>query len=261
MKKLLLILGTLFILGVSSFGAGVVNSEIRMLDYKDGSDRIEYTLAKGSVNLSENVKFYFDVDLDTGFGDSKRRLWDTDWRLSYNLPEKIAGHSLNISYEYDYDYNHLTETSTYRQHDLRFQFNGESYYIAPSMNYREKEKDYYAQWDMYINQRLAFGIEVDTFSYFYFNRVGYEAFEIDLESYISRIFTISTINIKPELGYEAYNMLDNDIKDNSIYWMLRLDKNFKFGQLRLVPYVSYVDYSGDYDDNYYETGIETRFRF
>lgn len=273
MKKLLLVLGTLFVLGTSSFGAGKVGSEIRAIDYKDGSDKIEYTIANGSVNLSENVKFYFDVDLDTELrGEATRRYWDTDWRLAYNLPEKVAGHNLNISYEYDYDYDHKshynskketwsTVGSKKRQHDLRFQFNGENYYVAPSLNYDEITKDTYGQWDMYVNQKLAFGIEVDTYSYFYFNRDGYNAFEVDLESYVSRKFTVATINIKPELGYEAYQVLDDEVEDNSAYWMVRVDRNFDFGELRVVPYVSYVDYTGDYEDNYYEAGIETTIKF
>lgn len=51
----------------SSLSAGELGSftsEVKLNDYKNGYEKIEVTIAKGSYKLNDNVKFLFDVDKD-----------------------------------------------------------------------------------------------------------------------------------------------------------------------------------------------------
>lgn len=273
MKKTLLFLGALTILGTTAFGATSINSEIRAIDYKDATDKIEYTLAEGSTDIAENLKFYFDVDLDTEYNDSGRdKQWDTDWRLGYTMPEEVAGHKLTVSYEIDYDYNYDTTAATYDgdkdslAHDLRFEFAKDNYYIAPSYNYDDDKGKGYFQLDFAFSAAGPLGTSVWVESYNYFNKDGLEDFDTDLEIYVKKSIPFYGVNIKPELALEGYNFLTEAKRDVAFYASLRVDKTFDVAEgFAVTPYVAFTDYKGvdsnSTDSEYYEFGIETSVKF
>ena len=268
MKKTLLLVGALCVLGTTAFGATKVNSEIRVIEYKNGAaDKIEYTIAEGKTDIAENIKFAFDLDLDTEYNSSDRKKYiDSDWRLEYAVPEEVLGHNLTVSYELDYE----TYTDDYDDngidHDLRFEFAKDNYYIAPSYNYNNGIDDDYLQVDVAFGATGPLGTDVWFESYNYFDKEGSDTWETDLEIYVSKTVPFYGINLKPELGFEGYDMMTDGNEDVSVYAQLRVDKSFDVLEGFVVtPYAAYTDYDaivdGSTNDIYTEFGVETTYKF
>lgn len=275
MKKTLLLVGALCVLGTTAFGATKINSEIRVIDAKNGTDKIEYTIAEGNTDIAENLKFYFDVDLDTEYAGSNRdKYWDTDWRLGYTVPQEILDHKLTVSYEIDADFDYAKDSikgadaSSFAS-DIRFEFAKDNYYIAPSFNFSDsKMDDGYLQLDVAFSAAGPLGTDVWFESYNYFDQKGHETWETDLEIYVSKTIPFYGINLKPELGYEGYSLMTAAKKDSSVYVQFRVDKSFDVSEGFVVtPYAQYVDYtrldntSGSADKISTEFGVETTMKF
>ena len=273
MKKTLLLVGALCVLGTTAFGATSFGSEVRAIDYKDGTDKIEYTIANGSTEITENLKFYFDVDLDTEYAGSDRdKYWDTDWRLGYTMPEEVAGHELTVSYEIDADFDYKKDSiagadpSSFAS-DIRFEFAKDNYYVAPSFNFSDsKVDDGYFQIDFAFSAAGPFGTSIWLESYNYFNKDGLEDFDTDLEIYVSKTVPFYGVNLKPELGFEGYNLMTEAKKDLATYASLRVDKTFDVAEgFKVTPYAAYTHYRGadsqSYDAKYSEIGVETSVTF
>jgi len=268
MKKTLLLVGALCVLGTTAFGATKINSEIRAIEYRNGgADKIEYTIAEGKTDITENIKFAFDLDLDTEYNSSDRGKYiDSDWRLEYAVPQEVLGHNLTVSYELDYDYDVDAEEEAWLANDLRFEFAKDNYYIAPSYNYDNGADDDYLQLDVAFSADGPLGTSVWVESYNYFDKDGLETWDTDLEIYVSKTIPFYGINLKPELGYEGYNLITKDETNESVYVQIRVDKSFDLAEGFVVtPYAAYTDYTtiaeGSADDIYTEFGVETTYRF
>lgn len=270
MKKTLLLVGALCVLGTTAFGATKVNSEIRVIDAKNGTDKIEYTIAEGKTDIAENIKFAFDLDLDTEYAGSDRGKYvDSDWRLEYAVPQEVLDHKLTVSYELDYDYDVDGEEEAWLANDLRFEFAKDNYYIAPSYNYDNGIDDDYLQLDVAFGATGPLGTDIWLESYNYFDKDGLETWDTDLEIYISKTIPFYGINLKPELGYEGYNLITTDATDESVYVQFRVDKSFDVAEGFVVtPYAQYVDYTridktsgNSFDRISTEFGVETTMKF
>ena len=266
MKKTLLLVGALCVLGTTAFGATSFGSEFRAIDYQNGgTDKIEYTLANGSTDIAENLKFYFDVDLDTEYNGSNRdKYWDTDWRLAYTMPQEVLNHTLTVSYEADYDYNYADGVADDDSlgHELRFKFAKDNYFVAPMYTYDDDSEEGNFELDFGFSAAGPLGTSVWVESYNYFDKDGHEDFDTDLEIYVDRTIPFYGVNLKPELGFEGYNMLDEVNDDISVYAQLRIDKTFEVAEgFAATPYVAYTNYNGNVEDEYYEFGIETSVKF
>lgn len=266
MKKTLLLVGALCVLGTTAFGATSIGSEVRAIDYKNGTDKTEYTIANGSTDVAENVKFYFDVDLDTEYNSSNRdKFWDTDWRIQYNVPQEVLGHNLAVSYELDYDYDHdvTVEDSTQEKHEVRFAFSKDNYTVAPMVVNNGITDETYLELDVYIYNDAPLGMSFDVYSYNYFGRDGHGEFDTDLEMYLYKKVPFHGINLKPSFGFEGYGLINEEASENlSVYAQLRIDKTFEIAEgFKATPYVAYTNYNGDWNETYTEFGIETSVKF
>ena len=103
-------------------------------------------------------------------------------------------------------------------------------------------------------------------SYNYFDKEGSDTWETDLEIYVSKTVPFYGINLKPELGFEGYDMMTDGNEDVSVYAQLRVDKSFDVLEGFVVtPYAAYTDYDaivdGSTNDIYTEFGVETTYKF
>jgi len=97
-------------LPLSSTGvfAGELNSfyhQVKLNDYDQGYQKIEWTLGVGSYQLNDDYKFSFDVDKDfveKADGTSMQG-WDTQFGLSHGLESKIGGFDVKLSTYLRYD--------------------------------------------------------------------------------------------------------------------------------------------------------------
>lgn len=95
--------------------AGELNSfshQVKVNDYDQGYQKTEWTLGVGSYKLNDDYKFSFDVDKDfvedSSDGTSKQG-WDTQFGLSHDLENKIAGFDVSLSYLVRYDASWQTD--------------------------------------------------------------------------------------------------------------------------------------------------------
>jgi len=80
-------------------------NEVKVNDYDNGDQKIEWTVAKGSYKLSDNYAFIVDADKDfvDGADGSKTQGWDTQFGINQATGLQVAGFDIDMNYLVRYD--------------------------------------------------------------------------------------------------------------------------------------------------------------
>jgi len=80
-------------------------NEVKVNDYDNGDQKIEWTVAKGSYKLSDNYTFIVDADKDfvDNADGTKTQGWDTQFGLVQATGINIAGFDVDVNYLVRYD--------------------------------------------------------------------------------------------------------------------------------------------------------------
>ncbi len=273
MKKTILTLG-LFSALVINANASSFTHEARFERHADEEySQLEWTLAKGSYNITDNLDFIFDVDKDIYFDSNKEHGWDTKFGVHRRLGatptflNKEWSSKLVFEVEYDNaigsnddkvfeDVNYTAAVSFNTQTE-----NGWDILLTPKFKYDQKplsDKDGYQfelNTQLYKDLGAGFDFYAEIYQYYridgdYYAGSGYA---LDYEQYITYTKQLgqSPLYFWTEFGVEGYEMFST-YTDAEIDIYLNPQLQFRTtikDTMKLTTYVGATMYDGTWSGN------------
>ena len=293
-KRSIILLAGLLALGTTSFAFEGVNGsfihEFRLEDNNRAEGKnVEWTLAKGKVNLSERIRFDFDIDKDLylkGDGHSKDlEGWDTSYGINIRGAQfDFLGYTWTNDNYFGFEWDAKETRGEFGNESADMVTSKEKYYFSPRINAQVTDWTWLqidprftvdntpGKKDEYLELRVQaatdWGNGWDNFLEVY-NYIGGDDrfgtdYSLDVENYLAYTYRFGETNFYSwtEFGVEAYDMANSETDAYvSVYADPQVQYRAQLGQVTLTTYVGYTMYEGD--DNYQqlETGIKFYSKF
>ncbi len=256
-------------------------------NYKNSANKIEWTVAKGKINM-DKFGFKYDVDKDYNFNKKWKKTneaWDTEFAFDYqggtfDMLAKEWTFVPTVTFGYDKTEKYTSKASDPKARDSEtkrlWEFNpriSTTYYgfamdVSPIVAYDDVEGTTAFQLDISNYRKLS-----DTWSMygdFYLDFAGTkkdgsyhndvfagtinknEKFAFSIEQYLSYERQVEgNVYFTTEFGLEAYSLLQTANSVVDLYVLPELQYRAKVGSFNVTPYVAYQAWTAT--DDYAES--------
>jgi len=289
-KRVLTLLAGLLALGTASYAFdGAIMHEFRLEDNNRAEGRnIEWTLAKGYLNLTDRIRFDFDVDKDIYLKSNDHKElegWDTAFGINIRGGQfDLLGYTWQNNNYFGFEWDAKESRGELGNESADMITSKEKYYFSPRISAQVTDWTWFqidprftvenapGKKDEYMDLRFQiatdWGNGWDNFMEVY-NYIGGEDrfgsdYQLEVENYLAYTKQLGDTNFYSwtEFGVEAYDMANNE-RDSyvSVYADPQLQYRGEIGSVAITPYVGYTMYEGDDNFQQLETGIKFKSKF